>query len=229
MIAEKRIPLARSARWRRIRSSAVPMVTFGLTSIATLWLWQGRGGGVQSIGEVASPKVNVTSPATGFVLSTSNQTNRNWSAWDRIEQGDVIARIEVDSAIPAKTVNVVAPISGTLLDVNCWPGQTVVPGQSIATIASSEVEHVISYVPEGAGMQLTRGMKVTLRARSAGAPRIESEVEQVGGSIEQVPRHQRASATMPEWGAPVRIKVPHAHSLQPGALVDVFIHKTAPQ
>jgi pyruvate/2-oxoglutarate dehydrogenase complex dihydrolipoamide acyltransferase (E2) component len=234
MMSDKRIRLARSVRWRRIRSRMIPMATFGLASLATFWLLQQRGGTVQSIGEVASPKVNVTSPATGLVVTMANRTNRNWSAWDRIEIGDVIARIEVDavsvgSESTKKTVDVVAPISGTLVDVTCWPGQTVVPGQLIATIASHDAGHVVSFVPEGTRAQVRPGMKVTLRGRTAGSPRIESEIEQVGGSIEQVPRHQRATATMPEWGAPVRIKVPNDQTLQPGALVDVLIHKAAPQ
>lgn len=228
-MTDKRIPLAPSVRWRRIRARVIPMATFGLASIATLWLWQERSGGVQSIGEVTSPKVSVTSPATGLVLTMANQTNGNWSAYDRIEAGDVLARIGVDGSEPEKTVDVVAPISGTLVDISCWPGQTVIPGQLIATIASAEAEHVVSYVPEETRLQVRPGMKVTLRSRAAGSPSIASEIEQVGVSIEQVPRHQRASATMPQWGAPVRIKMPNEHSLQPGALVDVLIHQSAPQ
>jgi len=223
-MAEQRIPLARSVRWRRIRSRVIPLATFGLSAIVMLWLWQERSGGVQSIGEVASPKVNVSSPASGLVLTMANQANRDWSAYDRIEAGQVLARIDVDETNVEKAVDIVAPISGTLIEVSCWPGQTVIPGQLIATIASDEVEHVLSFVPEDTRMQVRPGTKVTVRGRIAGSPRIVSEVEQVGVSIEQVPRHQRTNVTMPQWGAPVRIKMPSDHTLRPGALVDIMYH-----
>jgi multidrug resistance efflux pump len=228
-MSEKRIPLARSVRMRRLRARAIPIATFLVTSAATLWLWSERGGGVQSIGEVASPKVNVTSPGSGLVLALPNETNGNWSVYDRVDAGDVIARIEMTSAESIKTVDVLAPVSGTLVDVSCWPGQAVIPGQLIATIAADEAQHVVSYVPEETWLEVRPGMRVTLRGRGPRAQFATSEIEQVGKHVQQVPRHQRANVTMPQWGAPVRIKMPNDLALQPGALVDVIFHKSAVQ
>jgi pyruvate/2-oxoglutarate dehydrogenase complex dihydrolipoamide acyltransferase (E2) component len=190
-----------------------------------LWLWHERSGGLQSIGEVASPKVNITSPAAGVVLAIPNEANGNWSVFDRVDAGDVIAKIELQTAEATETIDVVAPVSGTIVDMTCWPGQAVIPGQIIATIVADRAEHVLSYVPEDSRLEIRPGMKVTLHGRSAGAPRIDTEVQQVGKQILQVPRHQRSSVTMPQWGAPVRIKIPNDASLQPGMLVDVLFHK----
>jgi len=121
-MSEKRIPLARSVRMRRLRARAIPIATFLVTSAATLWLWGERGGNVQSIGEVASPKVNITSPGSGLVLALPNESNGNWTVYDRVDAGDIIARIEMISAESTKTVDVLAPVSGTIVDLTFWPG-----------------------------------------------------------------------------------------------------------
>jgi multidrug resistance efflux pump len=117
-----------------------------------------------------------------------------------------------------------APISGTLVNVYCWPGQIVHPGGLIATIAADHGQHIVGYVPEHSAIQPKVGMRVTLRARLAGAPRLSSEIEEVGQMIEQLPAHQRAMANIPQWGLPVRIKMPAEASLRPGALVDIVFH-----
>jgi multidrug resistance efflux pump len=117
-----------------------------------------------------------------------------------------------------------APISGTLVNVYCWPGQIVHPGGLIATVAADHGQHIVGYVPEHSTIQPKVGMRVTLRARLAGAPRLSSEVEEVGQMIERLPEHHWAVANMAQWGLPVRIKMPAEASLRPGALVDIVFH-----
>ena len=118
-----------------------------------------------------------------------------------------------------------APISGTLVNVYCWPGQIVHPGGMIATIAADHGQHIVGYVPEHSDIAVKRGMPVTLRARLSGSPRVTSEIEEVGHQIEQLPTHQRAVANLPQWGLPVRIKMPADVSLRPGSLVDIVFHQ----
>jgi multidrug resistance efflux pump len=118
-------------------------------------------------------------------------------------------------------IEIPAPISGTLVTIRCWPGQTVVPGELIATIAADVGQHILGYIPEDSTLSARRGMRVTLRSRAAGALSMTSEVEAVGAQIERIPLHQRTSTTMAQWGTPVRIKVPNEALLRPGSLVDV--------
>jgi multidrug resistance efflux pump len=218
---EKRVPLAWSVRWRRIRSQAIPIATFVVAVVGSGWLWRERGMGVQSVGEVSSPQVDVTSPTTGVVVALPNQTSGQWSVYDHIQAGEIIARIEEQAAETGKTVEIPSPISGTLVAIRCLPGQMVIPGQLIATIAADHGQHIVGYIPEESSLSARRGMRVTLRSRTAGAPRLTSEVEEVGVQIERIPRHQQTSAAMPQWGTPVRIKVPTDMALRPGALVDL--------
>src|SRR5262245_15627758 len=133
---EKRVPMAWSVRWRRIRSQGIPIAIFLVSLVASGWLWRERGVGVQSVGEVSSAQVDVTSPTTGRIAAVPNQSQGQWSVYDHIEAGEVVARIEVQAGETGKTVEIQAPISGTLVAIRCSPGQTVTPGQLIATIAA---------------------------------------------------------------------------------------------
>jgi multidrug resistance efflux pump len=326
---EKRIPLAWTVRWRRIRSQTIPIACFVAALFASGWLWSWHGASVQGIGEVDGLRVDITSPTAGLVIALPSQTRGQWTVFDRVTAGDTIARIddqqleatksllrrdvkdlidqveqleeqqaeggaEVDESVrsalafeqsrlqaieqlastpaPAGSnetrpsdaappelsdqvaaetrdeivrmrearraldlrweelslrtglLEIPAPISGTLVNVYCWPGQIVHPGGLIATIAADHGQHIVGYVPEHSTIEPKVGMRVTLRARLSGAPRLTSEIEEVGQMIEQLPAHQRAIANLPQWGLPVRIKMPAEAVLKPGALVDIVFH-----
>ena len=83
------------------------------------------------------------------------------------------------------------------------------PG-AIATIASEEAEHVVSYVPEGSRVQVRPGMKVTLRPRAAGSRYRQAKSSRWENRSKKC--HAINSVTMPQWGTPVRIQVPDEHS-----------------
>jgi multidrug resistance efflux pump len=328
MIQEKRIPLARSVRWRRIRSQTVPVLSFSLSVLAIGWLWHHFGAAAQGVGEVDSPRVDVTSPTAGLVLSLPHQDRGQWMVYDHVLAGDVIARIqgqqlendkrllqqeirqlldqlkqrhaeaaddnldaatneavrrawqyeqsrllwldeqlasvsqlpsdenrdvvspppELPEAVPAdsrdalarwretrhglelrrkelhlstQSLEIQSPISGTLVSVHCWPGQMVPPGALIATIAADYGRHIVGYIPEESSLVASAGMRVILRTRVAGSRQLTSEIEQVGRRIERIPNHLQGASMTPQWGTPVRIRMPSDALLQPGALVDV--------
>ncbi len=331
---QTRIPLAWHVRWRRIRSQTLPMFSFVFAVLVSGWLWHLHGAAVQGVGEVDGMRVDITSPTAGLVIALPHATRGQWTVFDHVKAGDIIARIDdqqleastsllrrdvkdlieqvedlqvehadaentevrqlVDRAwqyeqvrlqslaqlagtapqiTPDKSVDPVpapelsenipfairdelvrvrearraldlrweelslrtglleipAPISGTLVNVYCWPGQIVHPGGLIATIAADHGQHVVGYVPEHSNVVVKSGMPVTLRARLSGAPRVTSEIEEVGQMIERLPEHHWAVANMPQWGLPVRIKMPPDVALRPGSLVDIVFHQASTQ
>jgi pyruvate/2-oxoglutarate dehydrogenase complex dihydrolipoamide acyltransferase (E2) component len=176
------------------------------------------------LGEVDDLRVAVTSPATGTVIALPHHSQGQWALYDEVRAGDVIAHLESDK--PGEIIDVKAPISGTLVELACWPGQTVIPGATIATISADQSAQVIGYLPEASPVEARPGMRVSVRPRVMGSQQFESEVEQVGHQVEEVPRHQRIIASMPQWGTPVRIKVPENANLKPGTLVDLRFQLT---
>ena len=330
MNQEKRIPLAWNVRWRRIRSQAIPAAAFLAALLTSGWMWQWSGSSVQGVGEVDSLRVDITSPTAGLVIALPHETRGQWTVFDHVQAGQIIAKIddqqleaskslllrdikdlqdklvqeqsagattegaetsddvrraweferlrlqtleqllsaapqltpreldelrsaplELPESVPAKIrdelarvreerrgldlrweelslrstlLEIPAPITGTLTNVYCWPGQIVAPGGLIATIAADHGQHIVGYIPEQSTIVPKVGMQVTMRARMARSPRITSTIEEVGKQIQQLPSHQRAVANLPQWGLPVRIKMPPDASLRPGSLVDIVFH-----
>jgi multidrug resistance efflux pump len=322
---DKRVPVAWSARWRRIRLHTIPIVCFVIAVTACGWLWQRRGGAAHSIGRVSTPRVDVTSPSEGLVVALPRQAGGQWNLYDHVQDGDVIARFDdrpltaskallrqeirqlidqIDAwqaepadhadtetneaagrvlqaersrlsvldqllagapqsesvedfdaagaglpeslrtatrvalerfrdarrgielrweelSLRAELLEVRAPISGTLVDLNCWPGQAVRQGAQIATIAADYGNHITTYLPEDSRLVVRPGMQVTVSSHATGSRRISTTVERVGEQIEQIPARYEQNANAPLWGLPVRIKLPSDTPWRPGALVEV--------
>lgn len=225
MAEESRIPLAPAVRWRRVRRELVPLACFALTVAACGMLWERRGGASHGVGEVEAQRVAVTSPTIGLVEAFPGD-GRIWQAFDRVEAGEVLGRLRVGatSTEPGELVEIQAPVSGTLVALDCWPGQTLAVGGPIATIAADHGRHVVTYLSEADSTQLEPGMTVTVRPRGSGSRLSETQVEAVGRQIERVPLHHNGNPTAPQWGLPVRIRMPDEIDLRPGTLVDVVIN-----
>lgn len=127
----------------------------------------------------------------------------------------------------ADTLLIRAPISGTLVDVFCSPGQRLHAGAPIATLAADHGSHIVSYLPEATRLEPFPGMRVTVRSRNMGATSVDTEIEEVGRQIETMPTSLASNPTVPEKGLPIRITLPAEVNLQPGALVDIIYHVDA--
>ena len=130
------------------------------------------------------------------------------------------ARID-ELALRMESLTIKAPISGTIMAIYSRPGQTVQPGTPVATIASDHGEYIVSYVRQAQRIRPEPGMKVQLRTREPGSRTIPSVVEDVGVQFEPVPSQQLSDPTIPEWGLPVRIRLPVELRARPGETLDI--------
>ena len=333
MNQEKRVPLAWAVRWRRIRAQAIPVVAFFASVFAAGWFWQFHGAAVQGVGEVDSPRVDVTSPTAGLVIALPHQTRGQWSVFDHVQAGDVIARIddqqleaskgllrrdikelseqltalqteraaaaadaqaandvvtsaaeyeqtrlksleqllsaapqltghelhdlgttppELPADLPATTrdqiarlrearrsldlrweelslrtglLEIPAPISGTLTNVYCWPGQIVHSGGLIATIAADHGQHIVGYVPEQSPLVPKVGMRVTLHARVDRAPRIQARSRKSAGKLRKSPATSGRSPTCRSGACRCGSNCRTMHRCGRGELVDIVFHR----
>jgi multidrug resistance efflux pump len=121
---------------------------------------------------------------------------------------------------------ITAPIDGVITSIHRLPGQTVLAGDPVVTIAQPDSRYVISYVRERQRIGLYEGMEVGLRLRGApGSPEYISSVEVVGPQVASVPPHQLSDQSIPEWATPIKIPLPpemRQEGLRPGQLVQVI-------
>lgn len=225
MTEAKRIPLAPSVRWRKLRRKFVPIACFAVTVVACGYLWQKQGAAVHTVGEVDALRVNVTAPATGLVEAFPG-SGRVWRTFDRVEAGELLGTIRVagQGDEEQEVIELRAPVGGTLVMLDCWPGQTLIAGSPVATIAAERGRHIVSYVNEGDALNLEPGAAITVRARRSGSRLMETQIEAIGEQIEMIPLHQNANPASPQWGLPVRIRMPSEAEFRPGTLVDVVFN-----
>ncbi|MBS3820583.1 MAG: HlyD family efflux transporter periplasmic adaptor subunit [Phycisphaerae bacterium] len=142
----------------------------------------------------------------------------------RMEIGVQEARID---ALRAKThaLEVRAPISGTIMAVHAWPGQSVRAGDPIVTIAADHGRYIVSYIRQSQRYRPEVNTPVTIRTRDAQPRDLVTQIDRVGPQVALVPPHQRRDPQIPEWGLPVRIEIPPKAQLSPGELVDVSLER----
>ena len=115
-----------------------------------------------------------------------------------------------------------SPLSGTVVKVYRRPGQVVQAGELILEVAADQGAAIIAYLRrEQQQINPTKGMAVQVYLNRRPAQTVEGQVDSVGGQIEAVPSRQLRDQKVPEWGLPVRVKVPpdSAVLLKPGEVV----------
>ena len=125
-----------------------------------------------------------------------------------------------------ESMEIRAPISGTVMAVFARPGQTVAAGATILTLASGDSQCIVSYVRENQQIHPAVGMGVAVHVRAIPRDSGWARVERIGPQVEPIPPHQLRDPRVPEWGLPVRITMPPGLKLRPGELVDVAFNRT---
>ena len=91
-----RIPTPWSHRWRRMRYSMLPVVSFCVCLAVTLWLWHRQGQLPHAVGEVEVVRMDVASGVDGRLLPLS-VVRPAWTLLDTVQEGQVIARLDAEA------------------------------------------------------------------------------------------------------------------------------------
>jgi multidrug resistance efflux pump len=139
---------------------------------------------------------------------------------------DVQAALIEELKIRIELLEVRAPVSGEIVAIHRYPGQNVQAGDPVVTIAATKGRYIVSYVRSESNLQPTQDMSVRVRRRVLGGLSVETTVGRVGPQVELVPAPQRRDPNRPEWGRPVRIRMPRDLVLVPGELVEISFGST---
>lgn len=128
------------------------------------------------------------------------------------------------------SLEITAPVSGTVARVYFRPGQFVRAGDIIMEIAADDSNYVVSYLREEQQyINPRQKMLVAVRARNDPRRVVLGVVDTVGATIQPVPDRQLRDQRVPEWGLPVRVTIPAEANLRPGEMVNLAFKAEAPQ
>lgn len=139
------------------------------------------------------------------------------------------AQIDLEEArikqlLQVETVfNLRAPVSGIVTQIFRRPGEAVMEGEPIVTIADTHASRVFAYIDEKAAVRIQPGAAATIRLTDEGGPIINTHVVKIGPSVAEIPIRNRLRFDIPEWGVPALIDIPANVNLLPGKKVNVSI------
>ena len=134
-----------------------------------------------------------------------------------------IAQLE----LTLSSLEITAPVSGTVFKVYFRPGQAVRAGDIIMEISADASNYVVAYLREEQQYIKPRP-KMTVDVRPRNDPRklVAGVVDTVGATVEPVPARQLRDQKIPEWGLPVRLTIPADANLRPGEMVNLGFKPT---
>lgn len=116
-------------------------------------------------------------------------------------------------------LRLVSPFDGVVSMIQRGPGETVLAGEPILTVAAKEPVEVVAYTSEMFADSVEERMSVRVMKKSGAAQ--DSQIIEVGPTVEQTPARMWQNPNIPEWGRPILIKAPPGLDLTPGELVGV--------
>lgn len=114
-----------------------------------------------------------------------------------------------------------SPLDGVVAQVYHRPGEAVLAGDIILTVAEAKPTEVIAYAREDQLAGVRERMPVELIKINDSARIVRSQVAQLGTNIELMPQQLWRNPNAPQWGRPVLITVPAGFDLVPGEIVGI--------
>lgn len=91
MASGKRIPIPWAYRWRRFRHGILPVLSFSVCAVLTLFLWERQTRLPNAIGQIEAIRVDVVAVADGLLAPPAGG---EWMLFDEVTAGQRIARLD---------------------------------------------------------------------------------------------------------------------------------------
>jgi multidrug efflux pump subunit AcrA (membrane-fusion protein) len=101
------------------------------------------------------------------------------------------------------------------------PGEVVTAGEPILAIAGAMPNEIVAYIGEGLFGQLEENMPVEIIKERDPPQKADSQITQIGPTMELMPERMWLNPNIPQWGRPVLIEFPDGMELIPGELIGI--------
>ncbi len=139
-----------------------------------------------------------------------------------VQRRQMILRSPIDGVVVQIRASADQADSGRPGEANLRrPGEVVMPGQPILTIAEPRPSEIIAYATEEQAGQIRTGSIVELTKNSQPRQITQSEITYIGPTVEEMPIRLWLNPNLRQWGRPFLVKVPPEMELTPGELVGI--------
>lgn len=179
--------------------------------------------------QVTGQIVNVSAPAAGTLTTLSVKQN------DTVTAGQTIATLTPAATGPnssTASINVVSPISGTILQTSAVPNQVLSPGLPIVQVTDLNSVTVTAYVDEGAINNVSVGQQVDITIDAYNGTSFTGHVKQIvqatAGEFSLLPTQDNASGNFTKVSQRIPVIVTldgnGGKDIVPGMSAEVSIH-----
>ncbi len=116
-----------------------------------------------------------------------------------------------------------APIGGTVTLIHRRPGETILAGEPIVTITSTEGERIVGYLRQPLSFQPKVGMAVRIRRQSEHREETVARILEVGKDFQAILPQLTRPGAQHEIGLPISVSMPVDFKLFSGEVVDLKI------
>ena len=100
---------------------------------------------------------------------------------DRVEKGDVLAKVESrQPGSPPPVIDLIAPMSGTVIDSHVRLGEPVEPNQDVIDISNRSEMWAVAKIPENEAARIMPGTKARMHILALGEERVMIEMVKFG-------------------------------------------------
>ncbi len=117
------------------------------------------------------------------------------------------ARIEL-LTLKIENMTIRSPADGKIAVIHKRPSESITEGEAVMTIASDEAEYAVGYWRENHSQRPSETMVVSVRLRQPDSVEYTANIEEIGPQYGQVPLHQQKDPSRPEYGIPVKVRIP---------------------
>ena len=117
-----------------------------------------------------------------------------------------------------------SPVAGVISAIHKRPGEAIVEGEPVMTVVNDSAEYVVGYWRENHSQRPSETMVVSVRLRQPDSVEYQANIEEIGPQYGQVPLHQQKDPSRPEYGIPVKVRIPDELQgmVRPGELVHLI-------